>query len=892
MIRKNILIKLISFIIVIAVVCSNMIFSFAQLGINNDLLEPVRIAGSNVVKQLGLVNGEFSFIRSIYQPGIYFAANYFPILKGAMGDDGFDDSQAIQETLNLAAANGGGIVYLSKGLYHIKNPLNVPNNVTLKGDFISPTSKKPVKSGTVFVITDTDANKAKEFITLNDNSSLSDITFWYENQHFVDIITYPATIKHASGKNVVIRNIAVINAFDGIELSSPNCLKATLENIYISTLSSAVTVNYCQEKLIMENVYINPVYWVNSTLNTNSKDVNIQDVYEQMQATVNAVTLKNVKDLAVYNINIDTVSKGLVIRTPAELSGAQFLSNVNINSTTTPVFLQSASNKGISFINCSFKTTELFNTTAMIIDQNFISSAVFNTCSFLGQPQKSFYSEGWANISFVNCLFYNWREIAVDVRRGAFTAVNSDFVSSKMTADISEETVGTIVNSVNSEFLWSENENIVIENTLNEYTFHPMKKEYFTKENNIKFAKTELFNIKDYGAATTKYDNTIFVQNAIDAAFNAGGGVVCIPRGEYFIRGTLVLKSKVQLVGVGSKKSGSAYSLFKTVYNLNNDIPLITMESNAAISNLAIEYTNITTEEAEVVSTAIYSDKDNIYIEDIEFINAPGAVKLTESSNVNIHSISGTPIYFGLDLYDCQNVAVEHTIFDKRYETPETSTLRSGKFVGFKITDGKNLSLFDNTVENADYGILFESSEENNYNITPNILVNTFFATDVYAGICVINYGYAAVCNTYVSPKIFDKNAYHVSVLRSNNGLVNICNLIGSGETKGNIYSRGGTVIFQSSIFNETGENSIRVEGGTVSVLGSVFVKAPTNNHFQIDDGNAVAVGNIINASQTYPNADFVSFKRSVSKTGAFNGEFNFNRIMENSSNSVVSENP
>jgi len=54
------------------------------------------------------------------------------------------------------------------------------------------------------------------------------------------------------------------------------------------------------------------------------------------------------------------------------------------------------------------------------------------------------------------------------------------------------------------------------------------------------------FNIVDYGASTTFEDNTEAVQKALDAAGNAGGGMVIVPAGEWLC-GPVVMKSKTKL---------------------------------------------------------------------------------------------------------------------------------------------------------------------------------------------------------------------------------------------------------------------------------------------------------------------------------------------------------
>ena len=54
------------------------------------------------------------------------------------------------------------------------------------------------------------------------------------------------------------------------------------------------------------------------------------------------------------------------------------------------------------------------------------------------------------------------------------------------------------------------------------------------------------FNITDYGAATTSADNTAAIQAALDAAHQAGGGMVVVPAGEWLF-GRITIGSRTVL---------------------------------------------------------------------------------------------------------------------------------------------------------------------------------------------------------------------------------------------------------------------------------------------------------------------------------------------------------
>lgn len=53
---------------------------------------------------------------------------------GAVGDGKINDTPALVKALEAAAQNGGGVVFLPRGVYRVLNPLVIPENVVFKGE--------------------------------------------------------------------------------------------------------------------------------------------------------------------------------------------------------------------------------------------------------------------------------------------------------------------------------------------------------------------------------------------------------------------------------------------------------------------------------------------------------------------------------------------------------------------------------------------------------------------------------------------------------------------------------------------------------------------------------------------------------------------------------------
>lgn len=86
-------------------------------------------------------------------------------------------------------------------------------------------------------------------------------------------------------------------------------------------------------------------------------------------------------------------------------------------------------------------------------------------------------------------------------------------------------------------------------------------------------------------------DDTEAIQNAIDAASAAGGGVVTLPAGTFLIDGHLVMKSNVKLTGAGSATVIKAGPMFLESTGPDGGYPVITTAgaSNVTIANLTAD---------------------------------------------------------------------------------------------------------------------------------------------------------------------------------------------------------------------------------------------------------------------------------------------------------------
>ena len=138
-----------------------------------------------------------------------------------------DAASAIQQILNRAGSDGGGVVYLPAGWYKISGHLTVPANVELRGCSSIPSLDGKQSFGTVLMGyegANTPDPEGTALVTLNgSHSGISGLRFFYpENNPAEGIKPYPFTIR-GKGDHQYIVNIGMIGVFNGIDLASNQC---------------------------------------------------------------------------------------------------------------------------------------------------------------------------------------------------------------------------------------------------------------------------------------------------------------------------------------------------------------------------------------------------------------------------------------------------------------------------------------------------------------------------------------------------------------------------------------------------------------------------------------------------------------------------------------------
>ncbi len=797
------------------------------------------------------VNGEWSAVKSLYRESEYNAVNYFVSLSGAAADGVYDDSFAIQAALDKAAAAGGGKVYIAKGKYRVSRPLNIPDNVSLIGDFVSPTSKKGVSEGTVIVVEGSDMLRDASLFILHDNSSVSDLTVWYEEQSFEDLSKYAYTIRHASGKSAAVTNIAILNAYNGITADSSDCETFLVENVYITSFNNALRVLNCSQKLTVSGLSVSPVYWINDEMTVKPENFDISALNNAIYEKLTAIMLQCPCDMSLTDISIDTAHVGLHIDITGESDKSPLISLLNVSNTFTPVSIANIPGCGAAFALCTFGTSNLLNSSAVKISSAFDSAITFNTCTFPGQPSYSVKSEGRGRLSFVNCKFVGWRNAALSVSDIIFTAANTSFNAGKEPVSLSEKSVGMLASCSLASGESEEESALFVISTENEYDFDVIEKKYVGSFAVAPEIKDRIFYAKDYGLSESNADNYNAVQSAINYAYMNGGGTVFIPAGQYRLSNEVTVKEGVRVMGAGAGTDPIISTVFITEKNAGDASAYFTLEDSTEICGVTFYYyrmPDLSAEEAPAGVAVYAANRKNVMIRDVCIVRPAYGISLTECTSVILEKIRGTTMVNGVKLDSCADVYAENISFSDEFATSdELITYLQSHYSGIHIIGGESTVFRNVSAKTADYVLNIEAPEVPIVPLDPVFCALNVFSRDVYATAAISKYPYASLINVVSRPKIFSTNAYHITTFYGNRGKVNVYNLLGSGEVTDGIFVRSGTVSVQSSVFNSLGRSAILTDGAYISVIGSMLLDNNCTYHVEASSGGAFLLGNITN---------------------------------------------
>jgi len=323
---------------------------------------------------------------------------------GAKNDAVTDNTSAIQNALNKAGSEGGGIVFLPAGKYRVNGNLTVPTGVELKG--ASDVASVPKGQGSIIEIYAGKNNPDGEpFLKLSGKSGIRGITFNYpETTSSMTVNTatlpkYPYCIQ-ATGEDVYIVNIGVRATYNGIDLFTYPCDNHYVDYFAGHVFKNAIRVgggsknglisNFQFNSLVFANGYENPKFggWPNSINDAAAREA----VYNQNWAELEFLIVENCEDEILYNNFHYASHKGLIFREQNGNAPSGIALGHGIDASMRAVCYEALSQKGFDLINSQVVSVAR---DAVYSDTKFIETA----SGFTGTANL-FASDYWGNAKY------------------------------------------------------------------------------------------------------------------------------------------------------------------------------------------------------------------------------------------------------------------------------------------------------------------------------------------------------------------------------------------------------------------------------------------------------------------------------------------------------------
>ena len=301
-----------------------------------------------------------------------------------------DGSEDVSATINAALTQvgnmGGGVVYLPAGIYRITDKLTLPQNVTLRGEYVDPDKGDPM-TGTVLLADAKKFTKNKNMLHMNQGALAQGLTIYYEAQKLDSVVAYAPTITCTAGNGSwELRDITLINSYDGISNSTnPNGM-VTVDNVKGTVLHMGYEMEQRADISIATNITFSPKYWaaLGSAYNAPSE----ADIRKYMQGNGSIGFYFGDCDRDTYeNIVLDGFATGMYNRamTRAGLSGSYY--NVQILGAKVGIEAYGIDTRyGLLLVNTTIEASDVAVINATETDSQFCQIHLLNS-SVKGETQ-------------------------------------------------------------------------------------------------------------------------------------------------------------------------------------------------------------------------------------------------------------------------------------------------------------------------------------------------------------------------------------------------------------------------------------------------------------------------------------------------------------------------
>ncbi len=205
-------------------------------------------------------------VKTLFPTPIRIVAQANVLDFGAKADGIHDDTVAFHKAIEAVKKLGGGAIFVPAGHYNLTQTLTLPEGVGLIGDLQEKTA-----NGTVLKIMHgqgkTDPHAAA--FRMSHQSAVQNVAIWYPQQTLENgnAIPFPPAFTQIGCESITLRNITIVNAFDGINLATMNNNSLQhIRDVYATCLNIGYRNDWSLDIGRIENVQFTPQIWLNAGL--------------------------------------------------------------------------------------------------------------------------------------------------------------------------------------------------------------------------------------------------------------------------------------------------------------------------------------------------------------------------------------------------------------------------------------------------------------------------------------------------------------------------------------------------------------------------------------------------------------------------------------------------
>lgn len=778
---------------------------------------------------------------------------------GAVANDSVDATGAFQAALNAAETAGGGVVFAPAGTYQFYGHLNVPVNVTLRGDWASPEVSGSGVGTILEPHADRDSSTGIAFITTHDASTVRDLSIWYPDQNDIaNIHAYPYAIA-ASNTTIygpTLENLTLYNSYQAFNLY---LAAATYDhNIFATALKQGIMIDRIGDISRFDGVNFRPKYWANSTLGSPPTEAAIM-TYTRANAT--GVTIGKNDWGYVYDLYLEGYNIGLLLQSSSwnasdgSHTGAYNgqIQKLHTENGRIGIQINQISPLGITVSNSAVNTNGTDGISVYAPSTYASGQTVsFNNTSFSSPSGKPIELDGGGAFSFVHDSFPTWSSSnkAITATAGTVIVESSTFsvnqpdislgagvVSAAVVANSYALGTPNITNASTGDIKINTDPTLTPSFSPSMPAGDPVVGTYRKPStNNLWNVKTSPFNAAGDGVT----NDTSAFQSALNAASSGGGGTVYVPAGRYNIAGHLSVPTGVELRGVsdgphhyGEDPRGTVLLASESQGNASGT-PFISLAMTSGIRGLSVFYPNQNYSTVSAYPTTIQGNGTDDYVIDVTMPDSYLAIKMT-AGGYYVNYARGLGLSEFIDLSGITSVGyidnIMNTVGDwqdinRESNAPPQNWWQSAPSfygVGVNINNSNNVNLFDTFTFGVGYGVRISGTSSNitAYGHGTDNAEHSIELTGSGTGINFINTQMTAIGSAGSKRYIYTSTGF--------TGKASFFNAAGWASTSGIELDGSGSVTLVQYLDNpQSGGTPLRQYGGTLTMHAASFNQTGT----------------------------------------------------------------